>query len=75
MNELWFRGRDVLKENKRDGPCDVGCTPICTVCGLRKKPVGRSAPLEMANSMCDHECEGYNLHPTACDLWPGERRR
>jgi len=44
----------------------------CTVCGLRKKPVGRAAPLEMANSLCDYECEGYVLEPLPGYLWPNE---
>jgi hypothetical protein len=50
----------------------VGVSVICTVCGLRKKPVGRSAPLEMANSLCDDECYGYRLDPKPGQLWPGE---
>ncbi len=54
--------------------CIVGCEPVCTVCGLRKTPIGRSAPLVMANSLCDRDCEGYTQEPTPCDLWPGEAR-
>lgn len=50
----------------------VGSYARCTVCGLNKKPRGRSAPLEMANGLCDHECEGYDQPPFAGDLWPGE---
>jgi len=53
---------------------EVGVAVTCTVCGLRKKPMGRSAPLEMANSLCDHECPGYNAEPYPGDLWPGETR-
>ncbi len=56
-------------ENKN---CTVGCTPYCTVCGLRKKPIGRSAALIMANSLCDQDCKGYMEEPTPCHLWPGE---
>jgi hypothetical protein len=41
---------------------------------MRKKPIGRSAAPEMANSLCDHECGGYMQEPTPCDLWPGEWR-
>ena len=52
--------------------CLVGCTPICTTCGQRKAPLGRSVPLEMY--LCDHECAGYREAPLPCDLWPGERR-
>jgi hypothetical protein len=48
----------------------VGIAVTCVVCGLRKKPVGRSAPLEMA--LCDHECPGYRQEPLAGVLWPGE---
>ena len=52
----------------------VGVAVECTVCGLRKKPVGRSAPMEMANSLCDHECPGYRQDPKPGELWPGETR-
>jgi len=55
-------------------PCSEGCAPVCTLCGLRKKPIGRSAPLALANSLCDDDCNGYRDEPTACDLWPGEPR-
>jgi hypothetical protein len=44
----------------------------CNVCKLRKKPIGRSAPLEMANSLCDYECQGYMQEPRPGQLWPGE---
>ena len=44
----------------------------CVVCGRRKKPVGRSAPMEMANSLCDQDCEGYYQEPKPGQLWPGE---
>jgi len=50
----------------------VGRAVTCRVCGLRKKPWGRSAPLAMANSLCDRECPGWLLPPHAGDLWPGE---
>lgn len=53
---------------------DVGVAVNCTVCGLRKKPVGRSAAAEMANSLCDHECPGYYADPKPGCLWPGETR-
>jgi len=46
--------------------------PACSVCGRQKKPHGRSAPLEMANSLCYHECPGYTQDPQAGHLWPGE---
>jgi len=44
----------------------------CAVCGRRKKPIGRSAPLEMANGLCDDDCAGYRLGPRPGHLWPGE---
>lgn len=44
----------------------------CLTCGMRKNPRGRSAPLEMANSLCDWECPGYNEHPRPGHLWPNE---
>jgi len=50
----------------------VGVEVDCTVCYLRKKPVGRSAPMEMANSLCDSDCPGYYQEPYAGQLWPGE---
>ena len=49
-----------------------GYAVSCTVCGKRKKPRGRSAPLAMANSLCDFECPGWSLRPHPGDLWPGE---
>ena len=58
-------------EDKGEGR-RVGVAVICTVCNLRKKPVGRSAPLEMCNSLCDWECTGYDEKPHAGHLWPGE---
>jgi len=53
---------------------EVGVSVQCDECQLRKKPIGRSAPLEMANSLCDHECPGYRKTPPPGDLWPGESR-
>lgn len=50
----------------------TGIAVYCTVCNLRKKPHGRSAPLEMANSLCDSECDGYALSPLPGYLWPSE---
>lgn len=44
----------------------------CTVCRRTKKPIGRSASLEMANSLCDDDCQGYRLDPQPSQLWPGE---
>jgi len=53
---------------------DVGVAVTCSICGLRKKPRGRDAPLAMANSLCDHECPGYDQPPEPGDLWPGETK-
>lgn len=50
----------------------TGVAVYCTVCGLRKKPHGRSAPDAMANGLCDQDCEGYRLDPQPGCLWPGE---
>jgi len=50
----------------------VGIAVYCTVCALRKKPVGRSASPVMANSLCDGDCPGYHMEPEPGDLWPGE---
>jgi hypothetical protein len=50
----------------------VGISVYCTVCKMRKSPIGRSAPLEMANSLCDDECPGYREDPKPGSLWPGE---
>jgi hypothetical protein len=46
--------------------------PECTVCGLRKKPIGRDSPMAANNSYCDSDCEGYRLDPQAGHLWPNE---
>lgn len=51
---------------------EVGVAVTCTVCGQRKKPVGRSAPLGMY--LCDDDCEGYRKEPYPGQLWPGETR-
>ena len=50
----------------------VGIAVECSVCGLRKKPHGRSAGLAMANSLCDQDCPGYLDTPEPGCLWPGE---
>lgn len=57
-----------------DGKEEVGVAVDCTVCGRRKKPIGRSAPIEMGGSLCDWECHGYDLDPKPGELWPGETR-
>lgn len=50
----------------------IGKSVECAVCHLTKKPLGRSAPMEMANSLCDFECPGYYQDPKPGQLWPGE---
>lgn len=57
--------------------CTENCErqPRCTVCHKTKNPRGRSAPLEMANSLCDWDCSGYTQEPTPGHLWPGELGR
>jgi hypothetical protein len=50
----------------------IGVAVHCTVCGKQKKPVGRSAPLALAASLCDHECPGYADDPIVGHLWPNE---
>ena len=55
-------------------PEQVGKAVDCNVCGRCKAPRGRSAPLDMASSLCDNECEGYNQSPLPGELWPGETR-
>ena len=50
----------------------IGKAVNCTVCGLRKKPIGRDAPAALANSLCDYECPGYYGEPWPGFLWPGE---
>lgn len=58
--------------------CPYGATMIigerveCAVCRRMKKPIGRSAPMEMAGPLCDYDCKGYRLDPQPSQLWPGE---
>lgn len=57
--------------------CTVDCErmPYCTTCGQRKGPIGRSVPLEAANSYCGYDCPDYRNEPTPGHLWPGELAR
>lgn len=48
----------------------VGVDVECAICGKRKKPVGRSAPVELY--MCNSECKGYYEDPHVGSLWPNE---
>ena len=54
---------------------EVGLAVECSVCRKRKKPYGRSAPMAMANGLCDQDCPGYFEAPRAGDLWPFESRK
>ena len=53
---------------------EVGEIHRCDRCGRTKKPIGRSAPLEMASGLCDDDCPGYRESPEPDSLWPGETR-
>lgn len=56
-------------------PRYIGIAVNCAVCGLRKQPFGRSAPMSSAGGLCaGDECPGYMQEPKPGDLWPGERR-
>jgi len=46
--------------------------PWCETCGMRKSPVGRSVPIEMANSLCNDDCDGYRKDPQPSGHWIGE---
>lgn len=50
----------------------AGPLMTCTLCRKQKKPLGRSAPLEMAASLCDDDCSGYRAEPKPDCRWPGE---
>lgn len=64
-----------MKSNMATLECTESCyaMPECTVCGMRKAPVGRSLPLEACNSYCDWDCRGYKQDPKPGHLWPSER--
>lgn len=54
---------------------EIGHAVRCLVCGRTKAPVGRSVPNEIANGICDRDCEGYDKKPFTNSLWPGESRK
>jgi hypothetical protein len=56
--------KDCTKECER--------MPLCAICGMTKKPSGRSAPMASSGGYCDSDCSGYNKEPTPGHLWPGE---
>lgn len=66
-----FGGEAMIVENVEK----VGTSVECVVCGLMKKPRGRSAPAAMAGGLCDRDCRGYELDPQVGSLWPGETRK
>ena len=47
-----------------------GYSVTCTVCGVTKKPWGRSAPLD--SYYCDSDFPGFMQDPLSSNLWPGE---
>jgi hypothetical protein len=51
-------------------PNKVGVAVECAVCGRRKQPVGRDAPMGWYG--CTFECSGYRQEPYPGSLWPGE---
>lgn len=75
LHEFWMAIRDAAQPNTAQAPqCGPACgeMPDCAVCGRRKQPRGRSAPMEMAGTLCHSECRGYDLPPLPGHLWPGE---
>lgn len=46
--------------------------PECSVCHRTKQPIGRSAPMEMANGLCNYECDGYRQDPQPTAHWNDE---
>lgn len=58
------------------GECTARCweMPYCSVCGLRKRPIGRD-PGAAASSYCNPDCDGFDEAPTSGHLWPGEHAK
>jgi hypothetical protein len=59
--------------------CSGSCVPQwrgvsvdCRFCRRMKKPRGRSAPMALANGLCDQDCEGYEAEPRVGTLWRNE---
>lgn len=55
----------------------VGVVVRCATCGLMKKPIGRSGPLQATYCEPNHfaeqdGCDGYDQEPRVGTLWPGE---
>ena len=64
----------VDRLSDRTPDCTAACEvmPECARCGHRKKPRGRSAPMQAV--YCDRDCPGYLEEPLSGHLWPGEGR-
>jgi hypothetical protein len=76
MPMLWFCDEHFEEHvRKVHEHCKDSCfaMPYCEVCGRPKKPQGRDAAPAMANSLCDHECEGYRREPVSGHRWPEEK--
>ena len=67
-----FRGLLEAAENATAWLTVPGGSVDCAKCLRTKQPVGRSAPMEMAGSLCNDDCEGYRLRPFPGQLWPDE---
>lgn len=50
----------------------IGIAENCRTCLRTKRPIGRSAPMEMSGALCGDDCEGYRQEPSPGSLWPGE---
>lgn len=70
-----------MEAAEREAEAEAGCSicarvggPLveCAVCGQRKCPRGRDAPMA-GGSYCDSDCPGYSQAPRPEELWPGER--
>lgn len=67
-----------MAEEPRAAGCAIcnevgGPLVTCTVCGMRKHPMGRDPGLAAANGYCGFDCPGYTQEPKPGELWPGER--
>jgi hypothetical protein len=54
--------------------CTEACARVveCAVCGLTKRPRGRSVGLEAEAGYCGWDCPGYTQYPQPGHLWPYE---
>lgn len=67
MKKTWPNGKPI-------SACVERCrAPVdCTVCHLRKKPIGRRPPSSLIGLLCDWDCPGYYQEPHPPHLWPNE---